>query len=74
MDVEERQKEEREEKIHLKRLRNKIAEELACKSTHIIQNEERYATMKTHFNLPDTSPGLLDAVVTPIAEEGCTCS
>ena len=78
IELEERKKEESEEKLHLERFQQQRAERLIQRNYEVDVNEQKYSSIcsASTVSVGGTSPLLLDTVVTPVAEQKdvCTCS
>lgn len=71
-EMEEKKKKEEKEKLRISRLREIQAMKVAQR--HLEVETRNYMYMQCEDDSSDTSPLLLDAVITPVSEPMCSCS
>lgn len=72
-EMEEKKKKAEEERLHISKLREIKAIE-AAQHEHEMEHVELCYTELSHKERDNTSPLLLDSVVTPMVEPSCSCS
>lgn len=76
IELEEKRKEEREEKLRLEKFQQQRAERLIRHNQEVDVNEQNYSNICNASTVESTSPLLLNTVFTPVTEQEavCTCS
>ena len=73
-EMEEKKEKEEKEKLRISKLREIQAMKIAQRHLEVETVERNYMYMQCEEDSSDTSPLLLDAVITPVSEPMCSCS